>query len=219
MSGDYALALDHLVVAARSLDEGVRWCEATLGVTPGPGGKHPLMGTHNRLFGIAGEFFPRAYFEIIALDPEAAPPQRARWFGLDAIDLGSGPRLLHLVLRCAQVDAQAAALRAAGFDPGAAIAASRETPQGRVEWRITVRKDGRLLCGGALPTLIEWGPLHPTDSMPASGVSLRALTLRGLPEAAVQALPMTGIECATGSGPALRATLDTPLGRVTLHSH
>ena len=219
MSGDYALALDHLVVAARSLDEGVRWCEATLGVTPGPGGKHPLMGTHNRLFGIAGEFFPRAYFEIIALDPEAAPPQRARWFGLDAIDLGRGPRLLHLVLRCAQVDAQAAALRAAGFDPGAAIAASRETPQGRVEWRITVREDGRLLCGGALPTLIEWGPVHPTDSMPASGVSLRALTLRGLPEAAVQALPMTGIECATGSGPALRATLDTPLGRVTLHSH
>ena len=138
---------------------------------------------------------------------------------MDAIDLGSGPRLLHLVLRCAQVDAQAAALRAAGFDPGAAIAASRETPQGRVEWRITVREDGRLLCGGALPTLIEWGPLHPTDSMPTSGVSLRALTLRGLPEAAVQALPMTGIECATGSGPALRATLDTPLGRVTLHSH
>ena len=60
MSGDYALALDHLVVAARSLDEGVRWCAATLGVTPGPGGKHPLMGTHNRLFGIAGDLFPRA---------------------------------------------------------------------------------------------------------------------------------------------------------------
>ena len=26
--------LDHLVVAANSLDEGVRWCQATLGVTP-----------------------------------------------------------------------------------------------------------------------------------------------------------------------------------------
>ena len=219
MSGSGALALDHLVVVARSLDDGVRWCEATLGVTPGPGGKHPSMGTHNRLFSIEGDAFTRTYFEVIALDPEAAPPQRARWFGLDAIDLGSGPRLLHLVLRCARVDAQAAALRAAGFDPGAAIAASRETPQGRLEWRITVREDGRLLCGGALPTLIEWGPVLPADSMPASGVSLRALTLRGLPEAAVRALPMTGIDCAASGGPALSATLDTPRGRVTLHSH
>lgn len=41
--------LDHLVIMANSLDDGVDWCEATLGVTPGPGGEHPLMGTHNRL--------------------------------------------------------------------------------------------------------------------------------------------------------------------------
>jgi hypothetical protein len=46
-------AVDHLVIAAASLEEGVAWCEATLGVTPGPGGEHPLMGTHNRLLRIA----------------------------------------------------------------------------------------------------------------------------------------------------------------------
>ena len=45
--------IDHLVVAASSLDQGVAWCEATLGVTPGPGGEHPLMGTHNRLLRVA----------------------------------------------------------------------------------------------------------------------------------------------------------------------
>jgi hypothetical protein len=28
--------LDHLVIAAASLAEGVAWCEATLGVVPGP---------------------------------------------------------------------------------------------------------------------------------------------------------------------------------------
>jgi hypothetical protein len=38
VSGTHAGQLDHLVVAARTLDEGVAWCEATLGVTPGPGG-------------------------------------------------------------------------------------------------------------------------------------------------------------------------------------
>ena len=52
---------DHLVIAARSLDEGVGWCEATFGVVPGPGGTHPLMGTHNRLLKIATADFPRAY--------------------------------------------------------------------------------------------------------------------------------------------------------------
>jgi hypothetical protein len=31
------VAVDHLIVAAASLDDGVRWCEATLGVTPGAG--------------------------------------------------------------------------------------------------------------------------------------------------------------------------------------
>ena len=32
--------LDHLVIAAASLTEGVAWCEATLGVVAGPGGSH-----------------------------------------------------------------------------------------------------------------------------------------------------------------------------------
>ena len=76
-------AVDHLVVAAASLDQGVAWCEATLGITPGPGGKHPLMGTHNRLLKIATEPSRDAYLEIIAIDPAAPPPGRVRWFGLD----------------------------------------------------------------------------------------------------------------------------------------
>jgi hypothetical protein len=214
-----ALALDHLVVAARSLDEGVRWCEATFGVTPGPGGKHPQMGTHNRLFCIGSEAFPRAYFEIIAIDPQAAAPGRKRWFGLDEIDLRAGPRLVHAVARCGALDAQLAALRTAGCDAGAPIAASRDTANGRLAWRIAVRDDGRLLCGGALPTLIEWGSDHPADAMPASGAALQSLSLRGLPPAAVQALHWPGIEFADGTGPALSATIDAPRGRITLHSH
>ena len=41
--------LDHLVVAARTLEEGAAWVEAKLGVPMAGGGKHDLMGTHNRL--------------------------------------------------------------------------------------------------------------------------------------------------------------------------
>ena len=211
-------ALDHLVVVAPSLAEGVRWCEALLGITPGPGGQHPLMGTHNRLFSIASAAFPKAYFEIIAIDPDAPPPARARWFGMDATDLAAVPRLAHVVARSSGLDAQCAALRAIGLDPGQSIAASRDTPRGRLEWRISVRDDGRLLCGGALPTLIEWGTDHPSAAMPPSGVSLHALALRGVPAAAVKTLDLAGVSFDADTGPAITATLDTPLGRVTLRS-
>lgn len=77
------LALDHLVLAARTLDEGVQWCEATLGIRPEAGGQHVFMGTHNRVFAIASAAFPRAYFEIIAIDPALPAPGRTRWFDLD----------------------------------------------------------------------------------------------------------------------------------------
>lgn len=210
------LALDHLVIAARDLDEGVRWCEATLGLTPGPGGQHPLMGTHNRLFSIAGPDFPDAYFEIIAIDPDAPSPGRTRWFGLDEIDLSGGPRLVHWVARTDALDETLGAWRALGVDAGRAVEASRDTPAGRLSWRIAVREDGRLLAGGAWPTLIEWsGSTHPARSMPASGVTLRALTLHRLPRATLQA---RGVSIANDEGPALTAEFDTPRGAMRLRS-
>ncbi|HET6828569.1 MAG TPA: VOC family protein, partial [Ramlibacter sp.] len=78
--------IDHLVVVAQTLEQGVEWCERTLGVTPGPGGKHPLMGTHNRLLRIATVDYPRAYLEIIAPDPDQPPPALPRPFGLDHLE-------------------------------------------------------------------------------------------------------------------------------------
>lgn len=208
--------VDHLVVAARTLDEGVRWCMDTLGIAPGPGGRHPLMGTHNRLFSIAGEGFANTFFEIIAIDPDAPHPGRARWFGLDTLDLAHGPRLIHWVARCDAIDDALAALRSAGLDAGRSIEATR----GDLRWRIAVRDDGRLLAHGACPTLIEWGATrHPAATMPPSGVTLRALTLRGLPRAAAAALGLVQVRLDDGAGgAALEVQLDTPRGRVTLTS-
>jgi hypothetical protein len=48
------IELDHLVVAARALEDGVAWVEARLGVTMGAGGKHALMSTHNRVLNLGG---------------------------------------------------------------------------------------------------------------------------------------------------------------------
>ena len=211
---------DHLVVAAATLAEGVQWCEHVLGVTPGPGGRHPLMGTHNRLFDVSSDAFPLVFFEILAIDPAASAPGRARWFGLDTCDLRGGPRLLTWVARSSAIDSQTEALRAAGLDIGPVIGASRDTPQGRLEWRLSVRDDGCLLAGGALPMLIDWGRApHPAPSMIAPGVTLRGLTLHGLTPAAIHALDCRSVQHGGDVGPALSITLDTPRGRITLTSN
>jgi hypothetical protein len=210
--------VDHLVVAAATLDEGVRWCEATLGVTPGPGGQHPLMSTHNRLLRIDSADFPNAYFEIVAIDPQAPPPGRARWFGMDVLGLSSGPRLVGFVARVDALDAALAALRESGIDAGRALAASRDTAQGTLSWRIAVRDDGQLLFGGALPTLIEWGERHPVPAMAPSRLRLRALTLRGLPPAAASVLALHGAALDDTPGPSLQAQIESPRGLVTLAS-
>ncbi len=226
--------VDHLVIAARTLAEGVAWCEATLGVTPGPGGAHPLMGTHNRLLNIASEAFPQAYLEIIAIDPAATPTRAAglhRWFDLDdaALQAGlanDGPRLVHFVARVPDAAAALHALAhgvepATHIDRGTLIEASRDTPAGRLEWQITVRDDGQRLFYGALPTLIEWGPVHPVDAMPASGLTLQSMRLAH-PRAPALAAALAAVGFAdvavVAGAPNLVAVIDTPRGPVTLES-
>ena len=137
------VAVDHLVVAAASLEAGVAWCEATLGVSPGPGGQHPLMGTHNRLLKIASDAYPLAYLEIIAIDPQAPPPTRRRWFGMDELDLSAGPRLIHWVGRSPMLDMHRWGLITVGQNPGDPVKAGRDTPQGPLSWQILLRDDGR----------------------------------------------------------------------------
>lgn len=187
------LTLDHVVVAARDLDEGVAWCEAQFGITPGPGGKHGFMGTHNRLFSIQSARFPRAYFEIIAIDPAVPAPDRLRWFDLDRPALQAallaGPQLVHWVARTENIALALAEARAAGVDCGEVLQAQRDTDRGTLRWRITVRPDGRRLMRGAMPTLIEWSGAHPVDAMPASGVELEQVVLAGCPSAIAVALP------------------------------
>ena len=221
-----AARVDHLVVGAASLEQGVAWAEATLGVVPGPGGEHPLMGTHNRLLRIATVDYPRAYLEIIAVQPDKSPQQGARWFDLDAETVRdtlreNGPRLLHYVASVPDVRAAVAALKGVGLDRGDVVQASRMSTRGLLEWQITIRPDGQRLLAGTLPTLIEWGATHPAAGMGESGVTLHSLQAQH-PQAtqlraAAEALGLERIQLR--QGPAnLCATLDTPRGRVQLES-
>jgi hypothetical protein len=217
--------IDHLVVAAATLEQGTQWCEATLGVTPGPGGRHAFMATHNRLLALGGEAFARSYLEILAVDPDAPRPGRARWFGLDDPDLGdalqSAPRLVQIVVRTPAIERMRRELMALGIDPGTLVAAERQTASGPLAWRIALRDDGRFGADGALPPLIEWRGAHPTDAMPASALRLEAVTLYGLPLPVQRVLQLCGatlIEDRGAGDPLLRVRLATPRGSVTLES-
>lgn len=216
------LALDHLVIGATTLQEGVAWCEATLGITPGPGGRHALMSTHNRLFAIGSPAFPRAYAEIIAIDPQAPPPGRSRWFDLDqpALQraLAHGPALIHWVARVPDLAVPIAALAALGHDAGEVLSAQRDTPQGLLRWRIGVRRDGRRSMGGALPTFISWGDRHPADDLEDSGVRIESLTLSGVPREIAGRLAWPAAITMSPGDPALQARLATPKGRLDLGS-
>jgi catechol 2,3-dioxygenase-like lactoylglutathione lyase family enzyme len=216
--------LDHLVIAAARLDEGVAWCRETFGFEPTSGGAHPLMGTHNRVFRIDTPAFPSAYFEIIAIDPAAPAPGRTRWFDLDdrelQASLRNGPRLIHYVAATNEAERATAALRGQGIEAGPLLDAQRPTPSGVLRWRISVRDDGRRLFGGALPTLIEWGDVHPCDSLPASGVSLRSLSVAHPDAGKLQrAYDAVGLPFRVIAGPEeLAVELQTPAGPLRLSS-
>ena len=223
--------VDHLVVFAADLAGGVDWWQRTLGITPTAGGEHPLMGTHNRIFNISSPRHPRAYLEIIAINSvatSALPAGARRWFDMDDATLQQqvaqhGPQLIHWVASVPEVAASHAALAAQDIERGAIITASRPTPNGLLQWQITVREDGLRLMDGCLPTLIQWGATHPCDSLPASGVQLQQLTLQH-PQAATLRAACEAIGVAShvaitaGDAPQLTAQLTTPRGPVTLSS-
>ncbi len=223
--------VDHLVVLAADLASGVAWCQRTLGITPTAGGEHPLMGTHNRIFNISSPAHPRAYLEVIAINSgatSARPAGARRWFDMDDAALQQqvaqhGPQPIHWVASVPDVAERCAALSGLDIDRGPVLAASRPTPNGLLQWQITVRDDGLRLMDGCLPTLIQWGAVHPCSSLPASGVQLQQLTLQHPQSATLQAAceaigVAPHVAITAGDAPRLAAQLTTPQGPVTLSS-
>jgi hypothetical protein len=228
-NGAMKTVVDHLVVVAASLEEGERWCERTLGLAPGPGGQHPLMGTYNRLLRLDSPSFPDAYMEIIAIEPGATTERRAdqrRWFDMDDPDFAqhiarNGPQLAHWVARTNDIAQACRRWQALGIDRGEAIATQRMSPQGKLAWQITVRDDGARLFDGCLPTLLQWGSPHPAQAMPRHGLALEQVRVvhpqASLLNTAWQAVGLTGVSI--DAGPAqIEATIATPRGRVVLNS-
>lgn len=197
------LRIDHLAVVANRLDDGVALVERLLDVTMAGGGKHALMGTHNRLLGLGD-----IYLEVIAPDPDTPAPGRPRWFDMNRFT--GPPRLTHWA---ASTDHIATELALGPVGLGTALALAR----GDFRWQMAVPDTGRLPFDGGFPALIEWhGSAHPVQALPDSGLRLMRLEIAH-PEAAALQAALAGrlsdprVIIVTGDL-ALRATLSSPSG-------
>ncbi len=214
-AGPPLAVIDHLVLAATTLADGIDYVASITGAVPQPGGRHAAMGTHNALLKL-GE---KLYLEIIAIDPRGRKPARPRWFGLDGValkaELVESPRLIHWVARTVDIDA---AVCASAVELGRVHAMSR----GDYRWRITIPDDGSLPGRGLIPTLIQWDvPMHPADALPAPTVALVELAGSHPDPATIRAALErfglgAGLRVSYDREARLAAMLRTPLGRCTL---
>lgn len=203
-------SLDHLVIAADTLDVGATWVTELLGAAPQPGGEHPRMGTHNRLLRVG----PSTYLEVIAVNPDAPAPSRPRWFQLDA-PARPLPALVTWAARCNDIHQ---AVKKSALSTGTIEPMSR----GDLDWKITIPEDGRLALDGVAPSLIQWEtPTLPADRLDDRGCTLIELRLEHPKIDQVRALlDQIGFEgpvtLHSSDVPALSAVFSTPKGIVTL---
>ncbi|MBY0339513.1 MAG: VOC family protein [Acetobacteraceae bacterium] len=208
--------LDHIVIGARTLEEGAAFVESVLGVKPQQGGRHEGAGTHNLLLSLG----PSCYLEVIAADPSQPDPPHPRLFDLDdpatRTMLDAEPRLLGWVARVSAMDALMARLGPRGGE-------LREMVRGDLHWRMAIpapRQD----MDNLIPALIEWKGERGSKRLRDSHVRLVALEAEH-PEAEAlrQALSERGLDDVLrprrGSHPRLLARLAKPDGsEVTLSS-
>jgi hypothetical protein len=167
------LKLDHLTVIAPTLSDGVAHVRDCLDLDVPFGQRHSYMGTYNHLLQLGD----MVYLEVIALDPDAQPPARARWFGLDnkkaiIADWEAGRRLRGWVARTDAMDF---------------VLAGRESIFGRkiaLPWTnssfdFAIPDDGSLPLDGAVPSIIDRrGKARSMANIVDLGARLRSFSLQ-----------------------------------------
>lgn len=206
------LQLDHVVVIAPSLEEGAAHVKAQLGIDMPFGGEHPQMGTHNLLLRLGDAVF----LEVIAVNPAAPAPKRARWFGLDDTESvlsawNEGRRLRAWVAQTRAFDSVLAA-------HGAWLGESVRVSRGDRSWRFIMRQDGSLPADGVAPPVIDWGERgNPASAMPDHGATLESFIIEHPdPDGVLSLYERMGVtdppEVRQGERFRYRATIRTPGG-------
>lgn len=197
------LELDHLAVAAETLNEGREAVEHALGVRLQAGGQHVKFGTHNVLLGMEEGL----YLEVIAVEPEAGALSYPRWFDLDRFEGRPRPRIW--ICRTDDLDGVVADI------PGAGVPVALE--RGDLRWRMAVPEDGVLPFDNAFPAVIQWeGSAHPAARLAPSGCALRRLVIAHPEAEALRAALKDWLEdervVIEPGAQAMRFEIDTPHG-------
>lgn len=163
--------IDHLVIGAISLAQGVDYVKKVLGVNMPFGGVHEITGTHNHLMQLGDSLF----LEVIALNPQAANQARLSWYGLDnenvQCSIKNQPRLLTWVVNTADISAL---IDNNDFNFGKPTLISR----GRLSWYFGLPDDGNLFEHGTLPYVLAWNTnKHPAANMVNLGCKLKKLDI------------------------------------------
>jgi len=189
--------IDHLVYTVPHLGEGMDAMEAMFGVRPVPGGRHPLLGSHNALLSLGDE----TYLEVVAPDPDLTRPPRGVVFEMEAI---SGPRLATWALRSEAIEDAVSRASQAGVALGPVLDGSRERPDGTVlRWRLS--DPYAMAFGGVVPFLIAWGDSpHPARSAPHAGVLLALEAQHPDPVGVVDVFGALDVDLSPGRGPVPR---------------
>lgn len=163
--------IDHIVIGADSLEQGMDALQKTLGVVLPKASKHEAMSTHNCVAPVGNESF----IEILSVDPDAPMPNRARWFDMDNPHVQARFKknacAYHWVVGTTDLDA---VMANSPIDMGEVVTFTR----GERSWRLNIPKDGSLSENGLIPTFIEWSPgAHPSTGMKELGLTLESVVL------------------------------------------
>jgi hypothetical protein len=163
--------LDHIVFAARSLEEGTNFIEKKLDIKLSEVGYHDFMGTHNRVVKVDKEI----YLEVIAIDPSSKSPNQNRWFNLDnpvlKKKLEYSPQMIGYVIETKDTE-----ILKYFCNP---IQASR----GNYKWNFAMPKlesnffNKELIENGIIPSLINWKSNKPVHEMKSNQLSLNKIEI------------------------------------------
>lgn len=203
--------VDHLIIGAPDLDEGMARARELLGVEPARGGQHPGFGTRNALVSLG----KGRYLEIVAPDPNQPDPVGPRLFGIDDLE---APRLVTWSAKGKELENLVSEAGTHGAGLGSVRSGGRKRPDGSIlSWTVTDPFMPRE--GGVVPFFIDWGGTpHPSETAPP-GCELLELRAEhpdaGRVQATLRGLGLA-IRVETALAPGLVASVRTPSGAVEL---
>lgn len=152
--------VDHIVIGAPSLTEGIEYVGDLLRVDPQIGGRHLTKGTCNALVNLGN----RCYLEILAPDLENREYKGPRWMGIDTV---TQPTIIRWALSSKDLHKDLSLLSGYKQQLSQSEQGSRFTSSGnKLTWQMSIPAMSPLV--ELAPFLTDWSgsKVHPCDNLP-----------------------------------------------------